>query len=166
MADVMNNDAFSDAAQTMTTMHDGMGKYDLKGLVAVRNTFLVCEEEAEEPTPLELRRGMSEPASKVATMQGEEGEEEEEFDVLPPPSQLDLPQTSSPLASSPRLRPRSPLSRLVTSLVMDVVQYRSQLNSLAQCARSPGRPSTRVRTVCPSLPGPRSEQMERALHRP
>ena len=48
MADVMTNDAFSDAAQTMTTMHDGMGKYDLKGLVAVRNTFLVCEEEAEE----------------------------------------------------------------------------------------------------------------------
>jgi len=93
MADVMTNDAFSDAAQTMTTMHDGMGKYDLKGLVAVRNTFLVCEEEAEEPTPLELRRGMSEPAPKVATMQGEEGEEEEEFDVLPPPSQLDRLQT-------------------------------------------------------------------------
>jgi hypothetical protein len=95
LADAMTDDAFSDGAQTMTTMHDGMPRHDIRGLVAVKNTFLVCEDEAEDPTPLELRRGVSEPAPKVATVEEEDEEEDfgEEVDFLPPPSRLDRLQT-------------------------------------------------------------------------
>merc|ERR1719261_1038216 len=87
MADAMTDDAFSDAAQTRTTMFDGMGKLKEK------NTFIVCEEGGEVPTSLELRRGVSEPAPKVAVEEEEAEEEELDDDLLPPP-QLDRLQTS------------------------------------------------------------------------
>jgi hypothetical protein len=85
----MTDDAFSDAAPTRTTMLDGMGKYELKE----KNTFLDFEEGAEVPTSLELRRGVSEPAPKVAVEEEEAEEEELDDDLLPPP-QLDRLQTS------------------------------------------------------------------------
>jgi hypothetical protein len=93
MADAMSDGAYSDGAKTMTTI-DGMAKWDVRGLVAVRNTFLVCEEEGDEPSPLDLRRGMSEPAKVPPTVdEGEEEEEDDDVDIVPPPTSLDRLQT-------------------------------------------------------------------------
>merc|ERR1719387_1190362 len=85
----------SDGGQTINTMYDGMVQYDVRGLVSVRNTFLIVEDDDAEPTPTELRRGVSEPARVPQTVEEEEEEEDDAavLDLIPPPSKLDRLQT-------------------------------------------------------------------------
>jgi hypothetical protein len=149
MADAMTDDAFSDAAQTRTTMFDGMGKLKEK------NTFLVWEEGAEVPTSLELRRGVSEPAPKVAVEEEEAEEEELDDDLLPPP-QLDRLQTSENWEPIPDWQCLPEILRDVWDPKMPCDSFTCR--ALAQASGAWPKPGTNSRK-----PGPNSRPAARSI---